>query len=401
MQQGSIHIRMLGSFEFEKDNIILNDGDNRSKKLWLLLAYLTYNRNTKVNQERLLSVLWDDTELSSNPANALKTLFHRARVQLEKFGENTGRSLFSCKKGEFFINPDAPYKLDLDDFENNVRLAKTSGSDEERFHYLNEAFMLYRGDFLSKFASESWVVPISTYYHNLFLEIVDSMLSIVEEQEDYETAIKICKRANTIERYEERFYRHLMRDYNSCGKFEETINIYRNLSDMLMTNFGVKPSGEVKKLYIDAMQSKQDYFTDITEIQQQLTSTDNLTPGALYCDYDFFCNIYQALARGIERNGSAIHLVVLTITDLNDKELPKRSLNTVVTNLKELMCGQLRHGDVVSMCSPSQFVVLLPNANRENAEMVSERVEKAFFRQYPHSPAKLNFIIQPMSPDQA
>ena len=68
-------------------------------------------------------------------------------------------------------------------------------------------------------------------------------------------------------------------------------------------------------------------------------------------------------------------------------------------NLKNLMCLNLRRGDVAARCSVSQYIVMLPQANYENACMVMERIVRAFFRQYPHSPAQLRYSVQPLEPN--
>ena len=67
-----------------------------------------------------------------------------------------------------------------------------------------------------------------------------------------------------------------------------------------------------------------------------------------------------------------------------------------VNNLKPFLRNSLRSGDVISMCTPSQFVILLPHASAENAENVMERIKTGFFQKYPHSPAKFTHFIQPV-----
>ena len=67
-------------------------------------------------------------------------------------------------------------------------------------------------------------------------------------------------------------------------------------------------------------------------------------------------------------------------------------------NLQELILGNLRQGDVVTRCSVSQLIVMLPQANYENSCAVCQRILKAFSRQYPHSPADIHYSVQPLEP---
>ena len=67
-------------------------------------------------------------------------------------------------------------------------------------------------------------------------------------------------------------------------------------------------------------------------------------------------------------------------------------------NLRDLIQLNLRRGDVASRCSVSQYVILLPQANYESSCQVLCRIIKIFCRQYPHSPAVLRFLVQPLEP---
>ena len=40
MEENRLRVCMLGSFSIELDGGLIDDGGNRSKKVWLLLAYM-------------------------------------------------------------------------------------------------------------------------------------------------------------------------------------------------------------------------------------------------------------------------------------------------------------------------------------------------------------------------
>ena len=82
----------------------------------------------------------------------------------------------------------------------------------------------------------------------------------------------------------------------------------------------------------------------------------------------------------------------------NGKQLARRSLDTAVENLKSTVLANLRQGDVVTQCSVSQLILMLPQANYENSCMVCERLLRAFNKQYPHSPIDIHFSVQPLEP---
>ena len=41
---------------------------------------------------------------------------------------------------------------------------------------------------------------------------------------------------------------------------------------------------------------------------------------------------------------------------------------------------------------------MLPQANYENSCKVCERIVRAFYRKYPHSPAVIQYTVQPLNP---
>ena len=120
--------------------------------------------------------------------------------------------------------------------------------------------------------------------------------------------------------------------------------------------------------------------------------------GAMICDYDFFKMLYQVQARSMLRSGVAVHIALLSLTDEEGNELNRRSLERAMENLQDqVRCG-LRRGDVAARCSVSQYILMLPQANYENSCMVCRRLIKGFQRRYPHSPANINYSVQPLEP---
>lgn len=101
----------------------------------------------------------------------------------------------------------------------------------------------------------------------------------------------------------------------------------------------------------------------------------------------------------MERSGKATHIALLSITPaLENKPLSKRSLNTALEHLQNEIRTNLRRGDTFARCSGSQFIIMLPQANYENSCMVCRRITGAYARKYPHSPVKLHFMVQPLTP---
>ena len=202
MEDAHLQVRMLGEFSISLGGREITDSDNRSRKVWLLLAYMIYCRGRGISQEELVDLLWGEEEGSSNPLNALKTMFHRVRSMLNQLDGAAGHVLIVRREGSYAWNPDVSFSFDVDDFESLCRSGGAAEGDA-RLEFYQKALELYRGDFLPKLSSEPWVVPISAYFHNLYVQTVLDALPLLEERADREGAVALCRRAVEQEPYHE------------------------------------------------------------------------------------------------------------------------------------------------------------------------------------------------------
>jgi DNA-binding SARP family transcriptional activator len=396
MEAAVLHVKMLGGLTIRCGNREINDGYNRSRKVWLLLAYMIYCRNRSISQDELFGLLWSDEVGSTNPGNALKTMLHRVRSMLDQLGDGVGRTLIIRRDGCYAWNETIPFRFDVEEFETLCNAGSAAENEYVRLSKYLEALALYEGDFLPKLSSESWVIPVNAYFHNLYVKTARSAAELLEARGHQDEAISLCRRAAKIEPYDEVLYRHLMRDLLELDDQRGAIEVYRNMNNLLFSNFGVMPSDELRSLYREAVRTVNDREVSLSFIREQLKEPD-AESGALFCDYDFFKVIYRAQARAVARSGDAVHLCLLTVSGENG-ELSKRSLDVCMENLRRIVCSHIRKGDVASRCSVSQYVVMLPQANYENACAVMERITRTFDRQYPHSPASVRYSVQPLEP---
>ena len=113
----AVRIRTLGEFSLQTDTIKISDTDNRTRKVWSLLAYLVCHRGTVVSQKKLIELLWGDDPLSANPENALRITFHRARASLNQLWPTAGHDLIIRKDGGYTWNPEIPVTVDSEEFD--------------------------------------------------------------------------------------------------------------------------------------------------------------------------------------------------------------------------------------------------------------------------------------------
>lgn len=303
-----LQIQVLGKFTLRYGETVISDEDDRSRKVWAVLAYLIYHREKIISQQELVDLCWGEDTRSSDPHNALKSVIHRIRATLDKLQEGLGRTLLRRKAGCYIWNTDVPLEVDAEVFDTLCSRGAALEGDE-RLEAYQQALALYSNDILPKLSSELWLVPITTYYHQRYVQTAEESIQLLEEQDRLQEAILLARQAVRIEPYQERLYAQLIRTLLKMGNQKGAIAVYEEMS-----------------------------------------------------------------------------------------ELPKRSLDRAMENLQELIRQNLRKGDVASQCSVSQYVILLPRANYENSHMVANRLMTAFYRRYPHSPARLRCVVQPLEP---
>ncbi len=397
MDSDVLHVQMFSTFTLTYKNVSIRCDNNRSKRIWALLAYLIYHRGKTVSSDELMSLLWS-SDKSDNPAGAMKTALHRARALLDTLYPGAGHNMLLYKNGGYSWNTDIPAVIDTDEFEALLsdRQASDAESANEAARY-SKALSLYVGDFLSMQSSETWVMPIQTYYRNLYVEALSRAMPILQKEGQLREAADFCRRAIQIDPYEEEFYRHLMRCLLALDQRADVVTVYEDMSKLLLSTFGVMPDQESRSLYREALRTVNTHVLAPETLLEQLTEAGTIR-GALLCDYDFFKMLYQAKARMLARSGDAIHIVLLTLQSRQKQNFAKRSIELAMDNLEEHLCTALRKGDVISRCSASQFVIMLPQANYENSCMVCRRFIESFEKKYPHSPIRIDFFVHSLTP---
>lgn len=396
MNGPTLQVQMLGQFTLRYGDRTISDSDDRSRRVWSLLAYMLYNHGRSFAQEELIHLYWSNGEKSADPGNALKSIFHRIRIALDKLQPGLGRLLIRRKAGRYFWNNVMPLSLDMEDFEAHFHAAEAAGDDDVRLAEYQAALALYAGDPLPRITDEIWTIPIVAYYHSLYTRAAAGAIELLEKQERTAEAVALCRRAIHIEPYQEDLYEHLMRGLLRTGDMKGAMSVYEEMSELLFAHFGVMPSETLRTLYRQATRTVNDRTLTMDEVCSQLAEP---APhgGAMVCEYDFFKILYRSEVRSIARNGHSANICLLSVSGKDGEMLARRSLDPAMNNLQVLVQNNLRRGDVIARCSISQYIILLPQANYENSRMVADRLVSAFYRRYPHSPARLRYTVQPLA----
>lgn len=390
----SIKICMLGEFTIQFGENILRESGTRSRRIFSLLSFLICHRGQTVSQYRLIEHLWGSSAEIANPENTLRILMHRARNQLDQLYDGAGHACILRKDGGYCWNPEIPLELDYERFES---LCQNASENQDRLASMMDALSLYRGEFLIRQSSDTWVIPLSTHFQNLFLTTSLEAAQLLRQQQRYSEAVQICRRCISADAYFEPICQILMQVLADMGDSQGAAEVYDSLSRRLFDDFGIYPSQETRAIYRSTVHSPENSSFTMEEVLEHLQEPDTAS-GALQCDYDYFKMLCYAERRAIERSGAATHVALLSVASPPEKQLCKRSISRIMDQLGQTLRTNLRRGDIISRCSTTQYILMLPKANYENSCIVCRRCIAAFQRSHPHVSARIHYLVQPLSP---
>lgn len=387
-----IQVCMLGDFTLSLKYTHIRETDNRSRRVWDLLAFLIFHRGQAVSQYRLIEHLWGNEEVV-NPESTLRTLLHRARSQLDQLYEGAGQECLLRKGGSYCWNPNIPLELDSDRFESLCR-----STEGDRLENLLEAVSLYQGEFLRRHANQDWVIPVATYFQNLFLSSSLEAANQLFQQNRYSEALEVCRQSHNADPYFEPTCRLMMQIMSADNNPQGAAEIYEGLSRRLFDDFGILPDEETRAIYRSAVHSPKENAMTMEEVLES-TQEQTEVSGALMCDYDYFKLFCYANRRSSPRTGAVTHVALINVFPDGDDSPNKKAMNRIVEQVGQTLQRCLRQGDVISRCSTSQYAIILPNANYENSCTVCRRCIAAFTRSHPRAAVRLQFLVQPLTPN--
>lgn len=393
-----IEVRFFGTFEISNNESKLSIDNERSKQPLLLLEYLLIHRDRDISSERLCSALWSDGN-SDNPSGALKNLIYRLRGMLADIGRTSENEYILSRRGVYAWNDSIETVIDVEEFDKLYTLAENEKFPiAERMANYSKAIELYKGDFLNSESYEEWVVPICTYYRNIFFDCVQKICDFAMERGEYQQVDIVTSKAITIDPFEEKIQIMKMNALIMQGKYAQALAHYEYVTGLYYRELGVKPSDDIREMYKRISKQIKDIETDLTVIKTDLQETLLETSGAFFCDYEVFKNMYRIEARTVERTGQSVFACLFTLSAMDGRTIVKANRERAMDSLNTALYNSLRRGDIVSRFSATQFVAMLPTLTFENSTIVIGRVQRKFEELYKNKNIGVSAKVMPIDP---
>ena len=233
-----LEVGLFGGFRLVYDGRTLDSLS--SPRLQSLIAYLIIHRDSPRSRRQLAFLLWPDSSEDQARTNIRKMILalRRALPEPDVFLRDD--------HGALQWKPDAPFRLDVADFERAA-----AAGDFER------AVSLYSGDLLPD-CYEEWTVDIRERLRRTYLDALERVIRRKEDLRDYASALSFAHQLRRCDPLREEIHRHIMRLYALSGDRASALRAYEECADLLQKELGVAPSPATRQAYENILRSGTD-----------------------------------------------------------------------------------------------------------------------------------------------
>ncbi|MDO4483071.1 MAG: BTAD domain-containing putative transcriptional regulator [Clostridia bacterium] len=243
-----IHVSLLGGFHVTLDGVNMDAVINKSRKGMALMQFLILEHGQAITTSKLIEIMWGG-ETSTNPENALKTLISRFRVILGQISPDLSACI-ATERGSYRWKSNENVSVDVYEFEDLAgRLLDVNVLDEETAPLFRKAIHLYAGDLLSGDEKHSWYAGFSSLLNDNYLKLVYHYLGLLEQKENWEEIISVCRHALDVDAFDEQLHLQLMNALIKTNRNNEALMQYKHVTNLHYHYLGVQPPEGVQEFY--------------------------------------------------------------------------------------------------------------------------------------------------------
>ena len=239
-----LQIYLLGSFRLLVKDLVVLNGAWKKRKAKLLVQILALQPAYELHRERLIEMLFPETDEKTASARFYRVLYE-ARRALEP-----NRLLY--RQSNFLIGEGGQIKLatahsvwiDAEEFEQKAH----DGLKTNRQESLESAVRLYKGDLLADEPFEDWTSDKRERLRALFHRVLQRLAENAEKQDDIEESHFWLDKVLLAEPADETAHRAKMRLFYKNGEKTLAFRQYEKCREALRRELTIEPDEETGAL---------------------------------------------------------------------------------------------------------------------------------------------------------
>lgn len=375
MGEDKLKVHVLGGFSITFGEHPISFKRNRITKAAKLLQLLIYQGGKGLAKETVIEILYGREDIS-DAGNNLRVTMHRLKKMLLVSGLPQYEYI-DVTKGVYRWNAPMETEVDAHMFCKLLEQAETISDKKEKIELLKKACQMYSGELLPDISGEDFVLMEGIFYKRKYSSALKQLSDLLMTQGEYEEVLRLCTPACEIYPFDE-WQVLRIECFIALNRYKDAMVEYEDTAKMLFEELGVSPSENMLQQF-EIMSSRMSNKPQaLNGIKKRLREGEQ-NSGAFYCHLPSFKDNYRWLSRIIERNGQSVFLMLCSI--VNGKGQPMENVDKLEVMMQELhrsVKQSLRRGDVFTKYSASQFLVLLVGTNKENCDIIHNRIRKDF-----------------------
>jgi DNA-binding SARP family transcriptional activator len=238
-----VHLRahLLGELRVIVDGRLVDTTSSRRNRN--MIAYLLAHRDAPVPRDVLTGAFWPDSPPAA-ARNSLHVALSGARRMLRTA---TAEPVIERRMDSYQIARSIRIWTDISQFEGSCQAgawADRRGDRDAAVRHLQDADLLYQGDFLADEPFAEWTLAQRESLRLQALDAQSRLVTLYTERGDFGPAVTLGRRVLAVDPCNERVHRELMRCYAGSGLRHLALLQFRQLAATLREALGVRPSGD-------------------------------------------------------------------------------------------------------------------------------------------------------------
>src|SRR2546423_14341014 len=244
---------VLGQFRLEHRNgqqwQTVKDAAMQHQRVRSLLSCLVSNPGRKLGREQVMDMLWPEADFET-ATHRLDRAVHSLRQLLEPGRSRPATSsLLLTEYQTIQLADQEQLWTDADAFDSLVARARASNDPGQTEQLLEEAMMLYSGDFLPDERSTDWIQTRREGLRRNWIGLLLELADLRTAREALSSATDTLDRLLAVDPTNEAAVQRLIVLLARSGRRGEAIRAFQRFADVLKQEYNIAPLLETRSLY--------------------------------------------------------------------------------------------------------------------------------------------------------